>query len=178
MHYWGLSSSAAVVAPPSHLPGQPLPLPPAPCPQVPAGQDMMISVYNIHHSEAVWDNPEAFIPERFGPLDGPVPNEQNTDYKWVWPLPLLLLPPLPLLSCCCCVHYADWESICWGDQPSPADCYNIGLAAWLDGCMVCCPGAAALACCAAALTLPTSNLPPPPPRQVHPLQRRPPQVCG
>ncbi len=41
----------------------------------------MISVYNIHHSTAVWEDPEAFLPERFGPLDGPVPNEQNTDFK-------------------------------------------------------------------------------------------------
>lgn len=44
--------------------------------QVVRGQDVMISVYNIHHSPAVWDQPEEFIPERFGPLDGPVPNEQ------------------------------------------------------------------------------------------------------
>ncbi len=26
--------------------------------------------------------PQAFIPERFGPLDGPAPNEQNTDFRW------------------------------------------------------------------------------------------------
>ncbi|KAL4446664.1 hypothetical protein ABPG77_007908 [Micractinium sp. CCAP 211/92] len=49
---------------------------------VPANQDVMISVYNIHRSPAVWDNPDDFIPERF-PLDGPVPNEQNTDYKYI-----------------------------------------------------------------------------------------------
>lgn len=48
--------------------------------QVVKGQDVMISVYNIHHSPAVWDNPEAFRPERF-PLDAPVPSEQNTDYR-------------------------------------------------------------------------------------------------
>jgi carotene epsilon-monooxygenase len=42
----------------------------------------MISVYNIHHSPAVWDQPEAFLPERFA-LDAPVPNEQNTDYKYI-----------------------------------------------------------------------------------------------
>eukprot|EP00798_Chlamydomonas_sp_ICE-L_P030409 gene30409-35414_t len=47
------------------------------------GQDVMISVYNIHHSPAVWEDAEAFKPERFGPLDGPVPNEQNTDYKFI-----------------------------------------------------------------------------------------------
>jgi carotene epsilon-monooxygenase len=49
---------------------------------VPAGQDVMISVYNIHHSPAVWDRPEDFLPERF-PLDEPVPNEQNTDYRFI-----------------------------------------------------------------------------------------------
>nr|APW83735.1 cytochrome P450 carotenoid hydroxylase 97C [Dunaliella salina]APW83739.1 cytochrome P450 carotenoid hydroxylase 97C [Dunaliella salina] len=51
--------------------------------EVPAGQDVMISVYNIHHSKAVWDDPEAFEPERFGPLDGPTPNEQNTDFRYI-----------------------------------------------------------------------------------------------
>ena len=50
---------------------------------VPVGQDVMISVYNIHRSPAVWNEPDAFRPERFGPLDGPVPNEQNTDYKYI-----------------------------------------------------------------------------------------------
>ena len=47
---------------------------------VPPGQDVMISVYNIHHSPAVWDDPEAFKPERF-PIDEPVPTEANTDYR-------------------------------------------------------------------------------------------------
>lgn len=50
---------------------------------VPQGQDVMISVYNIHHSPAVWENAEAFDPLRFGPLDGPVPTEQNTDYRYI-----------------------------------------------------------------------------------------------
>lgn len=49
---------------------------------VPRGQDVMISVYNIHRSPAVWDRPEEFEPERF-PLDGPVPSEQNTDYRFI-----------------------------------------------------------------------------------------------
>ena len=43
----------------------------------------MISIYNIHRSPAVWDDPDAFQPERFGPLDGPVPTEQNTDYRYI-----------------------------------------------------------------------------------------------
>ncbi len=47
---------------------------------VPVGQDVMISVYNIHRSPAVWADPHAFRPERF-PLDQPVPTEQNTDYR-------------------------------------------------------------------------------------------------
>jgi carotene epsilon-monooxygenase len=49
---------------------------------VPAGQDVMISVYNIHHSPDVWDNPEEFMPERFD-LDAPIPTEQNTDYRYI-----------------------------------------------------------------------------------------------
>lgn len=49
---------------------------------VPKGQDVMISVYNIHHSPAVWDDPEAFKPERF-PLDEPVPTEVNTNFRCV-----------------------------------------------------------------------------------------------
>jgi carotenoid epsilon hydroxylase len=51
--------------------------------KVGVGQDVMISVYNIHRSPAVWDNSNDFLPERFGPLDGPQPNEQNTDYKYI-----------------------------------------------------------------------------------------------
>jgi carotenoid epsilon hydroxylase len=48
------------------------------------GQDVMISVYNIHRSPAVWgDDADDFVPERFGPLDAPVPNEQNTDYRFI-----------------------------------------------------------------------------------------------
>jgi len=51
--------------------------------QVRKNQDVMISVYNIHRSPAVWDNPHDFIPERFGPLDGPIPSEQNTDFRYI-----------------------------------------------------------------------------------------------
>ncbi|XP_047328343.1 carotene epsilon-monooxygenase, chloroplastic-like [Impatiens glandulifera] len=42
--------------------------------KVKLGQDIMISIYNIHHSPQVWERGEEFIPERFD-LDGPVPNE-------------------------------------------------------------------------------------------------------
>ncbi|XP_020248052.1 carotene epsilon-monooxygenase, chloroplastic isoform X4 [Asparagus officinalis] len=50
--------------------------------KVNTGQDIMISVYNIHRSSQVWDRAEEFIPERFE-LDGPVPNESNTDYRFI-----------------------------------------------------------------------------------------------
>nr|GEY56743.1 carotene epsilon-monooxygenase, chloroplastic [Tanacetum cinerariifolium] len=50
--------------------------------KVKPGQDIMISVYNIHHSSQVWESAEEFIPDRFD-LDGPVPNESNTDYKYI-----------------------------------------------------------------------------------------------
>lgn len=49
---------------------------------VEAGQDVMISVYNVHHSPQVWDRAEEFLPERFG-LEGPMPNEINTDYRYI-----------------------------------------------------------------------------------------------
>lgn len=48
-----------------------------------AGQDIMISVYNIHRSSKVWDRAEEFLPERFD-LDGPVPNETNTDFRYAF----------------------------------------------------------------------------------------------
>lgn len=63
----------------------------------------MISVYNIHHSPAVWDDAEAFRPERFS-VDTPTPNEQNTDYRYIH------LGFTGLCSCCgahgraCCVY--------------------------------------------------------------------------
>lgn len=50
--------------------------------KVNAGQDIMISVYNIHRSSKVWDRAEEFLPERFD-LDGPVPNETNTDFRFI-----------------------------------------------------------------------------------------------
>lgn len=50
--------------------------------KVNAGQDIMISVYNVHHSSQVWERAEEFLPERFD-LDGPVPNETNTDFRYI-----------------------------------------------------------------------------------------------
>ena len=51
---------------------------------VPRGQDVMISVYNIHRSKKVWgETANDFDPMRFGPLDGPNPTEQSTDYKFI-----------------------------------------------------------------------------------------------
>uniref|UniRef100_A0A5B6YVF4 Carotene epsilon-monooxygenase n=1 Tax=Davidia involucrata TaxID=16924 RepID=A0A5B6YVF4_DAVIN len=50
--------------------------------KVNAGQDIMISVYNIHHSPQVWERAEEFVPERFD-LEGPVPNETNTDFRFI-----------------------------------------------------------------------------------------------
>lgn len=71
--------------------------------KIEAGQDVMISVYNIHHSPQVWDNAEEFVPERFD-VDGPVPNETNTDFKYAI---LMLLVPMP--SCFVCLF------ICYGN---------------------------------------------------------------
>ncbi|KAK9158718.1 hypothetical protein Scep_005292 [Stephania cephalantha] len=50
--------------------------------KVNAGQDIMISVYNIHRSSQVWERANEFVPERFD-LDGPVPNETNTDFRFI-----------------------------------------------------------------------------------------------
>lgn len=50
--------------------------------KVNAGQDIMISVYNIHHSSQVWERAGEFLPERFD-LEGPMPNESNTDFRFI-----------------------------------------------------------------------------------------------
>ena len=41
---------------------------------MPKGTDLFISIWNLHRSPALWDQPDDFRPERFGPLDK-VPNE-------------------------------------------------------------------------------------------------------
>ncbi|KAL9832204.1 Carotene epsilon-monooxygenase [Arabidopsis thaliana] len=50
--------------------------------KVNTGQDIMISVYNIHRSSEVWEKAEEFLPERFD-IDGAIPNETNTDFKFI-----------------------------------------------------------------------------------------------
>ncbi|CAM0956289.1 unnamed protein product [Alopecurus aequalis] len=50
--------------------------------KVKTGQDVMISVYNIHRSPEVWDRADEFVPERFD-LEGPIPNESNTDFRFI-----------------------------------------------------------------------------------------------
>ncbi|GLC45871.1 hypothetical protein PLESTB_001447900 [Pleodorina starrii] len=50
---------------------------------VPAGSDLFISVWNLHRSPKLWDEPDKFKPERFGPLDGPVPNEVTENFAYL-----------------------------------------------------------------------------------------------
>lgn len=50
---------------------------------VPKGADLFISVWNLHRSPSHWDRPDEFDPMRFGPLDGPAPNETTVGYKYL-----------------------------------------------------------------------------------------------
>ena len=50
---------------------------------IPAGQDLLVSIYNLHRSPANWGpNSQTFEPMRFGPLEDGQPNELNTGYRY------------------------------------------------------------------------------------------------
>jgi beta-ring hydroxylase len=49
---------------------------------VQAGQDLFISVWNLHHAPELWEDPEEFRPERF-PLDEPLPTEASLGFKYL-----------------------------------------------------------------------------------------------
>lgn len=46
------------------------------------GEDIFISVWNLHRSRSHWENADKFIPERW-PLDGPNPNETNQNFSYL-----------------------------------------------------------------------------------------------
>lgn len=46
------------------------------------GEDIFISVWNLHRSPNEWDDADKFNPERW-PLDGPNPNETNQNFKYL-----------------------------------------------------------------------------------------------
>ncbi|XP_021283103.1 protein LUTEIN DEFICIENT 5, chloroplastic [Herrania umbratica] len=46
------------------------------------GEDIFISVWNLHHSPSLWEDPEKFNPERW-PLDGSNPNETNQNFCYL-----------------------------------------------------------------------------------------------
>ncbi|XP_027188492.1 protein LUTEIN DEFICIENT 5, chloroplastic isoform X2 [Cicer arietinum] len=46
------------------------------------GEDIFISVWNLHRSPTLWEGADKFEPERW-PLDGPNPNETNQNFKYL-----------------------------------------------------------------------------------------------
>ncbi|KAE8009895.1 hypothetical protein FH972_006301 [Carpinus fangiana] len=46
------------------------------------GEDIFISVWNLHRSPKLWDDASKFKPERW-PLDGPNPNETNQNFRYL-----------------------------------------------------------------------------------------------
>jgi beta-ring hydroxylase len=46
------------------------------------GEDIFISVWNLHHCPKHWDGADVFNPERW-PLDGPNPNETNQNFSYL-----------------------------------------------------------------------------------------------
>lgn len=51
--------------------------------KVPAGSDIFISVWNLHRNPAYWPNPDHFDPDRFGPVEGPIPNEVTEEFRYL-----------------------------------------------------------------------------------------------
>ncbi|XP_031503409.1 protein LUTEIN DEFICIENT 5, chloroplastic [Nymphaea colorata] len=50
--------------------------------QIKRGEDIFISVWNLHRSPHIWIEAEKFNPERW-PLDGPNPNEVNQNFSYL-----------------------------------------------------------------------------------------------
>ncbi|XWS42922.1 hypothetical protein CRYUN_Cryun16bG0055300 [Craigia yunnanensis] len=46
------------------------------------GEDIFISIWNLHRSPSLWQDPEKFNPERW-PLNGPNPNETNQNFCYL-----------------------------------------------------------------------------------------------
>lgn len=51
--------------------------------RVRAGADLFLPIHNVHRNPALWEQPQEFRPERFGPLDGPMPSETTTDWAFM-----------------------------------------------------------------------------------------------
>nr|AYV88884.1 cytochrome P450 oxidase CYP97A54 [Polygala tenuifolia]BBE15482.1 cytochrome P450 [Polygala tenuifolia] len=46
------------------------------------GEDIFISLWNLHRSPELWDDADKFKPDRW-PLDGPNPNETNQNFRYL-----------------------------------------------------------------------------------------------